>query len=493
MLEMSKRRPWDARLAWYFARKTLGSFREGRLELVCGPQTYAGGDSATGPSATIVVHDERFFSRVLWREEIGMGESYMDGDWSSPDLVAVARFAIRNMAELNRRNRLSSALNRWRRRLMHSLRDNTLRGSRKNIRYHYDLSNDFFRLFLDPTMAYSCGYFEPGDDTLDQAQIAKYERICRKLVLEPGDHLLEIGTGWGGLALYAARNYGCRVTTTTISKDQHDGAHELFRAAGLLGSRIELLFEDYRSLQGRYDKLVSVEMFEAVGFARYDEFFATCDRLLSPDGSMLLQTITVPDQRFAEYLEYADWIQTYIFPGSELSSVGEIQKSLARSTQLTLHHSEEIGQHYARTLAAWRQRFQAALPEARALGFDDRFIRMWEYYLAICEASFLERNTGNVQLVLAKINARRALFGEPRDAGEDAERSIERGLLPEGASAALKSGGLRPASARVLFSWAESGLGRRKAHGQESADRGYPGRGWARAVQPSGLTTVFSQ
>jgi cyclopropane-fatty-acyl-phospholipid synthase len=414
---------WDARLAWYFARKTLESFRQGRLELVCGPETYAGGDSANGPSATIVVHDERFFSRVLWREEIGMGESYVDGDWSSPDLVGVARFAIRNMEELNRRNRVASALHRWRMKLVHGLRENTLRGSKKNIRYHYDLPNEFFRLFLDPTMSYSCAYFESAEDTLEQAQIAKCERICRKLMLTPEDHLLEIGTGWGGLALHAARNYGCRVTTTTISRDQHDAARERFRDAGLLGSRIGLLFEDYRNLRGQYDKLVSVEMFEAVGFERYDEFFSVCDRLLVRDGAMLLQTITVPDQRFADYLQYTDWVQTYIFPGSELSSASEILKSLARSTRLVLHHAEEIGQHYARTLAEWRDRFLAALPQVRALGFDDRFIRMWEYYLAICEASFLERNTGNVQLLLAKAGTQKPLWGEPAEAvaGESAE------------------------------------------------------------------------
>ena len=406
---------WDARLAWLFARKTLESFQQGRLELVCRERTFSGGNPANGPSATIVVHDERFFARVLWREEIGMGESYADGDWSSPDLVAVARFAIRNMAELNRRNRLASAINRWRMRLVHGLRANTPRGSRKNIRYHYDLSNEFFRLFLDPTMAYSCAYFTSGEDSLEDAQTAKYERICRKLMLQPEDHVLEIGTGWGGLALYAAQNYGCRITTTTISRDQHAYAQEVFRRAGLLGSRIELLSEDYRNLRGQFDKLVSVEMFEAVGHERYDEFFSACDRLLSRDGSMMLQTITVPDQRFADYLEYTDWIQTYIFPGSELSAVGEILKSLARATRLELYHSEEIGQHYARTIACWRERFLAALPEVRALGFDDRFIRMWEYYLAICEASFLERNTGNAQLLLAKAGTRSRLWGEPQE------------------------------------------------------------------------------
>jgi len=405
------RRRWDAALAWYFARKTLESFRNGRMELVCGSRTYTGGDAATGVSATIVVHDERFFSRVLWGEEIGMGESYMDGDWSSPDLVAVARFAIRNLAELNRRNRLSSLANRWGTRLRHALRGNSLRGSRRNIRHHYDLTTEFFRLFLDPTMAYSCAYFHQPEDSLELAQEQKYDLICRKLMLAPEDHLLEIGTGWGGLALHAARHYGCRVTTTTISLEQHRAAHEFFRRAGPAGRRIELLAEDYRNLRGQYDKLVSIEMFEAVGFSRYDEFFSICDRLLEPGGWMLLQTITVPDQRFAEYRRYADWIQTYIFPGSELSSVGEILKSLARSTELGLWHAEEIGPHYARTLALWRERFLAALAQVRALGFEERFIRMWEYYLSICEASFLERNTGNVQLLLAKEGARKSIAG----------------------------------------------------------------------------------
>ena len=456
------RRRWDARLAWWFARKTLESFEQGRLELVCPEQTYSGGNPEGGPGATIVVHDERFFARVLWREEIGMGESYVDGDWSSPDLVAVARFAIRNLAELNRRNRTASAINRWRMRLFHSLRANTPRGSRRNIRYHYDLSNNFFRLFLDPTMAYSCAWFASAEDSLERAQTAKYERICRKLMLEPDDHLLEIGTGWGGLALYAAKKYGCRVTTTTISRDQHDHARELFRRSGLLGGRIELLSEDYRSLRGQYDKLVSVEMFEAVGHDRYDEFFSACDRLLSRDGSMLLQTITVPDQRFADYLDYTDWIQTYIFPGSELSAVGEILRSVGRATRLELHHSEEIGLHYARTIALWRERFLAALPEVRALGFDDRFIRMWEYYLAICEASFLERNTGNVQLLLAKQGTQKALWGEP-----EARPADEMPITLEVAA----PGGIRKAP----------------AHSSSGETSG------AEAIHPSGLTRPLSQ
>lgn len=406
-------RRWDARLAWHFARKTLESFRAGRLELVCGRRSYTGGDPAGGISATIVVHDERFFSRVLWREEIGMGESYMDGDWSSPDLVAVARFAIRNLDELNRRNRVSSLVSRWRTRLLHALRSNSPAGSRRNIQHHYDLSTEFFRLFLDPTMGYSCGYFHSPEDSLEQAQQNKYERICRKLMLAPEDHLLEIGTGWGGLALYAAQNFGCRVTTTTISREQHGTAREQFERAGLLGSRIELLADDYRNLRGQYDKLASIEMFEAVGFPHYDRFFRACDRLLTSDGTMLLQTITVPDQRFAQYRKYADWVQTYIFPGSELACVGEILKSVARATPLGLRHAEEIGPHYALTLREWRKRFLEARPRVQALGFDERFVRMWEYYLAICEASFLEGNTGDVQLLMTKHGSRQPVWGDP--------------------------------------------------------------------------------
>jgi len=467
----TSRRRWDARLAWSFARKTLGSFQHGRLDLVCPEQIYSGGDPATGPGATIVVHDERFFSRVLWREEIGMGESYMDGDWSSPDLVAVARFAIRNMAELNRRNRVASAINRWRMRAVHSLRANTLRGSRKNIRYHYDLSNEFFRLFLDPTMAYSCAHFVSAGDSLEKAQLAKYDRICRKLMLRREDHLLEIGTGWGGLALYAAKHYGCCVTTTTISRDQHDYAREIFLRSGLLGNRIELLSQDYRELRGQYDKLVSVEMFEAVGCAHYDEFFAACDRLLTRDGSMLLQTITVSDQRFAEYLEYADWIQTYIFPGSELSAMGELLKSVARATRLELHHAEEIGQHYARTIAIWRERFHNAEPQVRALGFDDRFIRMWEYYLAVCEASFLERNTGNAQLVLAKAGTRKPLWGEPQERAEIVEFDLAE--EPVESAAAGQADGRRPSAETA-----------QSVPGEVSR---------AGTIQPSGFTTPFTQ
>ena len=404
---------WQIRLAKSILLKTLGWLRSGFLEIVCPDQTYSFGDPEAALRGILVVHDERMFARVLFGGEIGFGEAYMDGDWSSPDAEAVLRIVMRNLALFEEENRAFSAANRWWNRLRHRRRRNSPAGSRMNIQAHYDLGNDFYRLFLDENMAYSCAYFQAPEDSLDRAQVQKFDRICRKLRVGPRDHLLEIGTGWGGFAAHAATQYGCRVTTTTISRRQHDYAAEWFRRLGEAGERIELLFEDYRNLTGRYDKIVSIEMFEAVGLEYYDEFFGACDRLLGRDGTMLLQTITMPEQRFADYHKRSDWIQKYIFPGSELASVGEILRSLTRVTRLSLCHAEDIGAHYARTLRAWRQRFQAALEKVRALGFDDRFIHMWDYYLAACAAAFRERAIHDLQLVLAKNLNARPLLDEP--------------------------------------------------------------------------------
>lgn len=385
----------------------------GFLEIVCPDRTYSFGDPEAALRGILVMHDERTFARTLFGGEIGFGEAYMDGDWSSPDPVAVLRLVMRNLALFEEENRAFSMASRWWNRLRHRRRRNSPAGSRQNISAHYDLGNEFYRLFLDSNMAYSCGYFHTPVDSLEQAQVHKFERICRKLRIEPRDHVLEIGTGWGGFTAYAATHYGCRITTTTISRRQHDYAAEWFRRLGDAGSRIELLNEDYRDLHGRYDKIVSIEMFEAVGLEYYDEFFSACDRLLGRDGTMLLQTITIPEQRVAFYRKRSDWIQKYIFPGAELASVSEILSSLARVTRLSLLHAEDIGAHYARTLNFWRQRFLAALPDVRALGFDDRFIRMWDYYLVACQAAFRERTISDFQLVLTKNMNRRALLDEP--------------------------------------------------------------------------------
>jgi cyclopropane-fatty-acyl-phospholipid synthase len=392
--------------------RSLKRLRAGSLELIADGRAWEFGEPAHPLRATVVVHNPRFFQRALFGGNVALGEAWMDGDWSSPDLVAVIRLAVRNLAPLERQHRLLSAVSRGFDALRHRLRGNSVAGSRRNIRAHYDLSNDFFRLFLDQSMMYSCACYETENSSLEAAQLHKLDSICRKLRLGPQDHVLEIGTGWGGFAEHAARNYGCRVTTTTISRRQYEYARERFDSIPER-DRIRLLPEDYRNLRGQYDKIVSIEMFEAVGLRYYDQFFRVCDRLLRPDGSMLLQTITINEQAFPGYHRRSDWIQKYIFPGSELASVSEILRSLARATSLGLYHAEDIGTHYARTLAAWRERFHNAIAQVRALGFDDRFIRMWDYYLAYCEGAFLERHTGDFQLLLTKIHSPRTLFHEP--------------------------------------------------------------------------------
>jgi cyclopropane-fatty-acyl-phospholipid synthase len=381
-----------------------------RLETAAGVTEY-GGDA--GPAALLRVHSPRFYRRAAADGEIGVGESFMDGDWSTPDLVTLVRLMLANSDVLQ----ASPAPLRWlsngRELLRHRLRDNTIAGSRRNIHRHYDLGNEFFRLFLDANLLYSCALYERPDDSLEAAQVNKLRAICRKLDLQPRDRVLEIGTGWGGFALYASTRHGCRVTTTTISREQHDYARARFAAAGEAGARIDLRLEDYRRLTGAFDKIVTIEMFEAVGLRHYDDFFAACDRLLDRDGLMLLQTITVDEWRFAAYHREPNWIAKYIFPGAELASVAEVLASLARVTRLSLYHAEQIGTHYARTLHAWRERFHRQLDEVRRQGFDERFIRMWDLYLGYCEAAFHDRHIGDVQLLFTKAANRRMLYGEP--------------------------------------------------------------------------------
>ncbi len=350
----------------------------------------------------VVVHHERFFLRALLGADVGIGESYVDGDWTSPEPADVIRIGIRNLGLIEGRNVAFSALNRGFNILRHRLKSNTRAGSRRNIHAHYDLGNEFFRLFLDRSLAYSCGYYESVDDSLERAQTQKFDLVCRKLQLGPSDHLLEIGTGWGGFAVYAATHYGCRVTTTTISREQYAYAAEWFKREGLYESRIRLLQEDYRDLKGEFDKIVSIEMFEAVGHDYYDAYFGACNRVLRPGGTMLLQTITMNEKRFPSYKRQTDWTQKYIFPGSELASLNGILASLARVTDLSLVHAEDIGDHYVRTLGAWRERYRSALDSVRRLGYDKRFIRMWDFYLAYCEGAFRERYISDFQLLLRK-------------------------------------------------------------------------------------------
>ncbi|GAC1672453.1 MAG: cyclopropane-fatty-acyl-phospholipid synthase family protein [Candidatus Acidiferrum sp.] len=400
-----------------FAKKlflrSLSAMHGGFLEIVCPDATYSFGDPDASLRAMAVIHDERFFLRAITGADIGIGESYMDGDWSSPDVVALVRVVVRNLRLIDSRNRFFSALRGFASLVRHRLRANTEEGSRRNIREHYDLGNEFYRLFLDEQMLYSCAYYQEEDDSLESAQLRKIDLICRKLRLEPGDRVLEIGCGWGAFAIHAARHYGVQVTGVTISSAQYEYAAKRVSAAALPPDSVRLLLEDYRRLEGRYDKIVSIEMFEAVGLSHYDDFFSACDRLLTSDGAMLLQTITLPEQELRAYRNRVDWIQTYIFPGSELAYVGEIQRSLSRVTQLTLTNTESMGLHYVLTLAAWKKRFFEQFENVRRLGFDERFQRMWDFYLSWCEGAFRERYVNVAQLVFAKNGTQRALLGDP--------------------------------------------------------------------------------
>jgi cyclopropane-fatty-acyl-phospholipid synthase len=388
---------------------------DGFLEIVCPDETYSFGNPKSPLRAMAVIHDERFFFRALTGGDVGIGESYMDGQWSSPDLVSLIRLAVRNLPLLNSEHQWVSGLKSVVSRIRHRRRANTIGGSRRNIQTHYDLGNDFYRLFLDSHMLYSCAYFCRPQDSLETAQEQKIDLICRKLQIQSGDRVLEIGCGWGSFAIHAARNYGALVTAVTISRSQYDFTAKCIAEVDLSPGRINLVLQDYRQIEARqqYDKIVSIEMFEAVGFDYYDQFFTACDRLLAPDGSMLLQTITLPEQQVSAYRKRVDWIQTYIFPGSELASMSEILLSLLRCSQLALTDVESMGFHYAKTLALWRERFFTNLDQVRQLGFGEKFQRMWDFYLAWCEGAFLERYINVEQLVFAKNGTQRPLVGDP--------------------------------------------------------------------------------
>jgi cyclopropane-fatty-acyl-phospholipid synthase len=354
-----------------------------------------------GPEIRVDVLDPGFWSAVALGGSVGAGEAYTDGLWRCDDLVGLVRLLLRNRRVLDGMEgglaRLSSPL----RALLHRLNRNTRIGSRRNIAAHYDLGNAFYRLWLDETLMYSCAVFERRDMTLTEASTAKLERICRKLDLKPGDRVLEIGTGWGGFALHAAGRYGCRVTTATLSREQHELARRRAAEAGL-ADRVEVLLTDYRDLSGQYDKLVSIEMVEAVGAEYLETYFDRCSRLLKPEGAMLLQAITIADQRYEQALKEVDFIQRHVFPGGFLPSVTALTAAMTRRSDLRTLHLEDIGPHYAETLARWRARFLAQLDQVMALGFDERFIRMWDFYLCYCEGGFRERDIGTVQMLLAK-------------------------------------------------------------------------------------------
>ena len=366
-----------------------------------GEQSHVFGDHDAELRAMIRVHHPRFFRRIALGGGLGAAESLMDGDWSCDDLTSLIRIFIRNSAVSSgfdggwawMTQALARAEQWW--------RSNTIANARSNIHQHYDLGNAFFRLFLDETLSYSCGLFRSPLTSLRDASLSKMEHVCSKLDLRPEDHLLEIGTGWGALAIHAARHFGCRVTTTTISDEQFAWATDRVQAAGL-EKQVRLQQLDYRRLQGKYDKLVSIEMIEAVGQAYIDTYFQQCSRLLRSDGAMLLQAIVIRDQVLDRHSRSVDFIGKYIFPGGFLPSVGLIADSVARCTDFRIYHLEEMSQHYVLTLRAWRERFWENIADVRALGFDERFIRMWDYYFAYCEAAFAERQVNVVQVLLGK-------------------------------------------------------------------------------------------
>ncbi|MFO6421066.1 class I SAM-dependent methyltransferase [Hylemonella sp. W303a] len=388
-------------------RERLAQLRHGRVSLIHqGERTDYGLPDARCPlSVQLEVLDPRFWGELAFGGSIGAGEAYMAGYWRCDDLTGLVRIMLQNRDVLDGMEGGLARLTAPLQKVLHWANRNTRSGSRRNIAAHYDLGNDLFALFLDPTMMYSCAYYETPQTTLEQAQQARLHRVCQHLKLGPDDHLLEIGTGWGGMAIHAATHYGCRVTTTTISRQQYELARERVAAAGLQ-DRITLLLEDYRDLTGQYDKLVSLEMIEAVGHQFYGDYFAQCARLLKDDGLMLLQAITIADQRYEAARKSVDFIQRHIFPGSTIPSITAMLNAITAKTDMKLVRLDDIGPHYATTLRHWRERFMARLDEVRLLGYPDTFIRMWDFYLCYCEGGFEERALGDVHMLLAKPGAR---------------------------------------------------------------------------------------
>ena len=389
-------------LARRIVLRQLEQIEKGSVHLTdASDECLFGNGCGSGLSAHIRVQDPRFYSEIAFGGSIGGGEAFMHAFWTCDDLVALVRILLRNREVLDGMETGAARFTQPLQKLFHWVNRTSHEGARRNISAHYDLGNEFFALWLDETMMYSSAIFENKETSLHQAQLDRMKHVCDRLQLTADDHLVEIGTGWGGLAIYAAEHYGCRVTTTTISKEQFEKAKERVAAAGLQ-DRITLLFEDFRNLEGEFDKLVSIEMIEAIDHDLFDIYFAKCSELLKPDGLMLIQAITIADQRYEEYRKSIDFIQRYIFPGSGLPSSAVMTDSVARNTDMRLLGLEDIGLHYATTLDRWRNNFFARLEEVRTQGFSDTFIRMWEYYLCYCEGAFLERAISDVQILFAK-------------------------------------------------------------------------------------------
>lgn len=389
-----------------FARKSLfnrlSQLHTGRLTIAENGQQHVFGIQVEGaPDITLSVDDPSCYLDIVFAGSIGAGESYMTGDWTCSNLTDLVRLFVINMDVLDDMDSRWTFIQKPLMKLLHNLKRNSEKGAKRNVAAHYDLGNSMFAAFLDPTMMYSSGVFPRPDASMQEASEHKLQTICEKLDIQPHDRVVEIGTGWGGFAIYAAQHIGCHVTTTTISEQQYQMAKQ--RVAELeLEDKITLLKEDYRNLDGKYDKLVSIEMIEAVGWQYYDTYFNKCASLLKPDGTMLIQAITITDQRFEQYKRNVDFIQKYIFPGAGLPSVEAIMSSIKKATDLRLVHLQDFAEHYAMTLRAWCERFLQKAEYIKQQGYSDEFIRMWEYYLCYCEGGFKERSIGVSHLVFAK-------------------------------------------------------------------------------------------
>ena len=386
-------------------KKKLSHLKEGYLTIEDVDEKFDFGNPQSNLRTNVIIHSQEFYVLTGSGGALGIAEAYILGYWTADDVVMLMRIILKNRSILlslnNGITKLLSPINK----LIHKSRQNTIKGSKENILAHYDLSNDFYKLWLDPTMTYSCAFFSEPDTNLEAASIEKLDRICRKLKLSENDSVLEIGTGWGSFSIHAAKNYGCKITTTTISDEQYHYAKKRVVEEGM-ESRINVLNKDYRTLDGKFDKIISIEMIEAVGYEYISEYFIKVSSLLKPDGLMALQGITYNDHNFDVYKNSVDFIKKYIFPGSCLISISQIIDVVKKKTDLSMIDMEDITLHYVKTLSTWRKNFIKVMPEVKKMGYSQAFINMWEFYFLYCEAGFTERNIGDVQLVFAKSKAR---------------------------------------------------------------------------------------
>jgi len=392
------------RACLWFVKRFLKGLRLGALELVFPDgEREIFGQPGSGAVVRMEIRSFRLFRRLVLDGGLGLGEGYIEGDWDTPDLTGVLTFLLNNWHALDEGKLNFVKPLRILNLFLHRLRSNTISGSKKNIGAHYDLSNDFFREFLDDSMTYSCGFYEHKSDSLAQSQVNKIQKVIEKAQIEPSDHVLEVGSGWGSLAIAASQKSGCRVTSVTVSEEQHKLATIRAAEAGL-SEKVQFRLLDYRKVEGQFDKIVSVEMLEAVGHEHLPAFFSMCERVLSQEGLVVLQVITMPDQYYHEYRQRTDFIQKYVFPGSHLPSLSALNQAMTDHSSLVVESVENIGPHYARTLAEWRGKFEAARGELEKRGYDERFQRIWRYYFSSCEAEFSTRWLGVQQIVLSRPN-----------------------------------------------------------------------------------------